>query len=85
MRFLSLLLVASAAASADPGLVVLDYQARGILDKTVLRELWTRTWEIGAGFPGSSFVPREETRKRIFDQNVLIPTRCDRRWAGVAS
>jgi hypothetical protein len=55
----------------------MDYQSRGILDKTVLRELWDRTWQIAASFPEAGTVPVEDTRKRIFDQNVLVPVRCD--------
>jgi hypothetical protein len=29
----------------------MEFQSRGILDKTVLRQLWDRTWEIAASFP----------------------------------
>jgi len=77
-RTILLVLGALAAARPDPqGLVVMDYQSRGILDKTVLRELWDRTWQIAASFPDAGTVPVDETRKRIFDQNVLVPVRCD--------
>ena len=77
-RTILLLLGALVAARSDPqGLVVMDYQSRGILDKTVLRELWDRTWQIAASFPEAATVPVEDTRKRIFDQNVLVPVRCD--------
>jgi hypothetical protein len=57
--------------------MVLEFQSRGILDKTVLRQLWDRTWEVASSFPGADAVPAEETRRRIFDQNVLLPVRCD--------
>jgi hypothetical protein len=57
--------------------MVLEFQSRGILDKTVLRQLWDRTWEVASSFPGADAVSAEETRRRIFDQNVLLPVRCD--------
>jgi hypothetical protein len=77
-RTILLVLGALVAARSDPqGLVVMDYQSRGILDRTVLRELWDRTWQIAASFPEAATVPVDDTRKRIFDQNVLVPVRCD--------
>lgn len=77
-RTILLLLCAVGAVQAGkPGLVVLEFQSRGILDKTVLRQLWDRTWEVASSFPGADAVPAEETRRRIFDQNVLLPVRCD--------
>lgn len=77
-RTIFLLLCAVGAIQAgQPGLVVLEFQSRGILDKTVLRQLWDRTWEVTSSFPGADVVPAEETRRRIFDQNVLLPLRCD--------
>lgn len=57
--------------------MILDYQSKGILDKAVLRELWDRTYEIASGVPSADLVSAEETRKRIFDQNILAATRCD--------
>jgi len=78
-RILPLLLLCAsvALASGQPGLVVLEFQSRGILDKTVLRQLWDRTWEVTSSFPGADAVSAEESRRRIFDQNVLVPIRCD--------
>lgn len=74
---LLLLCAVGALGAAQPGLVVLEFQSRGILDKTVLRQLWDRTWEVASSFPGADAVPADETRRRIFDQNVLLPVRCD--------
>ena len=74
---LLLLLAAGAFGAGQPGLVVLEFQSRGILDKTVLRQMWDRTWEIASSYPGAEAVPADETRRRIFDQNVLLPNRCD--------
>jgi hypothetical protein len=75
--FLLLLCAAGAFGAGQPGLVVLEFQSRGILDKTVLRQMWDRTWEVASSYPGANAVPAEETRRRIFDQNVLLPNRCD--------
>lgn len=68
----------SVASAAEPsGLVILDFQSKGILDKAILRQLWDRTYLISSGVPGAELVSAEETRKRIFDQNILVATRCD--------
>lgn len=79
-RFGALLLAlgGSLVQAAEPsGLMILDYQSKGILDKAVLRELWDRTYEIASGVPSADLVSADETRKRIFDQNILAATRCD--------
>jgi hypothetical protein len=68
----------SLSPAAEPsGLMILDYQSKGILDKAVLRELWDRTYEIASGVPSADLVSADETRKRIFDQNILAAARCD--------
>ena len=81
MRILASILLflgAIAAQAADPsGVMILDFQSKGILDKAVLRQLWDRSYEIAAGIPSADIVSVEETRKRIFDQNILIASRCD--------
>jgi len=77
IALLTLLCAMDTLHAGQPGLVVLEFQSRGILDKTVLRQLWDRTWEVASSFPGADAVPADETRRRIFDQNVLLPVRCD--------
>ncbi len=54
----------------------MDFQGRGILDKAVLRQLWDRTWEIASQYPSVKVVSMQETRQRLFDQNVLVPLSC---------
>ncbi|MBK9576660.1 MAG: hypothetical protein IPK50_02115 [Fibrobacterota bacterium] len=77
MKFAAFLLAAAAALQAgEPGLVVMDFQGRGILDKAVLRQLWDRTWDIASQYPSVKVVSMQETRQRLFDQNVLVPTSC---------
>lgn len=77
MKFAAFLLVAAAAIQAgEPGLVVMDFQGRGILDKAVLRQLWDRTWDIASQYPSVKVVSMQETRQRLFDQNVLVPSSC---------
>jgi hypothetical protein len=75
-RFLVLLALGAATAS-DRDLVVLDFQSKGILDKAVLRDLWERTWELASQVPEAGTVPAEETRQMLFEQNILLPQRCD--------
>lgn len=65
------------SAPATPGLVVLEYQSKGILDKTVLRNLWERTHEMVAAAAPGRVLDAAETRKRLFDQSILVPARCD--------
>ncbi len=66
------------AQAAEPsGQIILDYQSKGILDKAVLRQLWDRTYEIASGVPSADLISADETRKRIFDQSILVATRCD--------
>ncbi len=81
MKFLGILMTllgGQALWAADPsGLIVLDFQSKGILDRAVLRQLWERTYEIASGFPKLDLVSSEEAHKRIFDQNVLVASRCD--------
>jgi len=75
---LLLVLGCSLSQAAEPsGLMILDFQSKGILDKAVLRGLWDRTYEIASGVPSADLVSAEDTRKRIFDQNILAATRCD--------
>jgi hypothetical protein len=77
VKFAAFLLAAAAALQAgEPGLVVMDFQGRGILDKAVLRQLWDRTWDIASQYPSVKVVSMQETRQRLFDQNVLVPTSC---------
>lgn len=67
-----------AAHAADlSGVVLLDFQSKGILDKAVLRQLWDRSQVIASGIPSADLLSSEETRKRIFDGNVLLASRCD--------
>ena len=78
MKFLLLVLATLGAAQAsDQGLVVLDFQSKGILDKSVLRDLWQQTLALASGVANSGALPEEETRRRLFEQNILVPTRCD--------
>lgn len=81
MKLLGLLpiLIASVAIhAAEPsGVVLLDFQSKGILDKAVLRQLWERSQSIASGIPTADLLSAEETRKRIFDGNVLLASRCD--------
>lgn len=81
MRILGLFLLVlgsiTAGAADLSGVVILDFQSKGILDKAVLRQLWERSHEIASGIPGIDVVSSEETRKRIFDGNILLATRCD--------
>jgi len=77
VKFAAVLLAAAVAIQAgEPGLVVMDFQGRGILDKAVLRQLWDRTWEIASQYPSVKVVSMQETRQRLFDQNVLVPLSC---------
>lgn len=76
--FLLLLLGWAGARAAEPtGVALLDFQAKGILDKAVLRLLWERSQEIASGIPSADMLSTEETRKRVFDQNILVASRCD--------
>lgn len=76
--FLLLLLGWTSARAAEPtGVALLDFQAKGILDKAVLRQLWERSQEIASGIPSADMLSTEETRKRVFDQNILVASRCD--------
>lgn len=81
MRILGLALLMLGAVTARAGelsgVVLLDFQSKGILDKAVLRQLWERTHEIASGVPSANVVSLEETRKRIFDGNILVASRCD--------
>ena len=75
---LLLLLGWTTAKAAEPtGVALLDFQAKGILDKAVLRQLWERSQEIASGIPAADMLSTEETRKRVFDQNILVASRCD--------
>lgn len=77
MKALAFLIAAVGSVhAAEPGLVVMDFQSRGILDKAVLRQLWDRTWEIASQYPSVNVLSIQETRQRIFDQNVLVPAGC---------
>lgn len=74
------LLVALASlctATPDDGIIVLDFQSKGILDKSILSDLWRRTHEIASEALPGRFLDTLQTRKRIFDENILIPARCD--------
>ncbi|MEK7393815.1 MAG: hypothetical protein AAB214_14745 [Fibrobacterota bacterium] len=81
MKILGLptILIASVAIqAAEPsGVVLLDFQSKGILDKAVLRQLWERSQSIASGIPSADLLSADETRKRIFDGNVLLASRCD--------
>jgi len=78
MKSLLLALAALGAAQAsDRGLVVLDFQSKGILDKSVLRDLWEQTQGMAAGVADAGTLPQDETRRRLFEQSILVPTRCD--------
>ena len=70
------ILAATAMAEAAPSLLVLDFQSKGILDKTVLEQLWERSQENVAMHGGYALVPSQDARKRLFDQNILVPARC---------
>ncbi|MCB9495724.1 MAG: hypothetical protein H6686_02445 [Fibrobacteria bacterium] len=65
------------SGSSQPGLIVMEYQAKGILDKAILRDVWDRTHQLTTRHLPGQTVGAEETRKRIFDQSVLVPARCD--------
>lgn len=75
--FLLLFFALGAAKASDQGLVVLDFQSKGILDKTVLRDLWERTWELAFEVPEAQTVSADQTRRELFEQNILVPLRCD--------
>lgn len=70
------ILAATAMAEAAPSLLVLDFQSKGILDKTVLEQLWERSQENAAMHAGYALVPSQDARKRLFDQSILVPTHC---------
>ncbi len=72
----ALILAAAALSGAAPSLLVLDFQSKGILDKTVLEQLWERTQESVAIRGEYALVPLQDARKRLFDQNILVPTHC---------
>jgi len=76
---LLLLLIGAVATRAAElsGVVLMDFQSKGILDKAVLRQLWDRSQAIASGIPSADVLSAEETRKRIFDGNVLLASRCD--------
>lgn len=77
---LFLMTIGSSLAVAAPeatGVALLDFQSKGILDKAVLKQLWERSQEIASGIPSAEMLTAEETRKRIFDQSILVATRCD--------
>lgn len=70
----------SLLCSAPPptrAMVVLDFQAKGILDKAILRDLWDRTHEIASAAVPGRLLDTTETRRRLFDQSILVPARCD--------
>ncbi len=76
--FLLFLLGWTSVHAAEPtGVALLDFRAKGILDKAVLRQLWERSQEIASGIPSADMLSTEETRKRVFDQNILVASRCD--------
>lgn len=72
-----LLIAAAAVQAAQPSMAILEFQSRGILDRAVLRELWERSHEIAAGIEGYQTLSGEETRKRSFEHNILMPAKCD--------
>ncbi len=75
---MSVLLVgASVTLAGTPSLLVLDFQSKGILDKTVLEQLRERTQEIVSIRSDYAVIANKEARKRIFDQNILVPSRCE--------
>lgn len=79
LRLSALILVGCAplAIAGPPTMLVLDFQSKGILDKTVLEQLRDRTQDILAQRADYATVPSREARKRLFDQNVLVPARCE--------
>lgn len=75
--FAVLPLIAAAVQAAQPTMAILEFQSRGILDRAVLRELWERSHEIATGIDGYQILTGEETRKRSFEHNILMPAKCD--------
>lgn len=80
-RFYSLLLtlvtLSCVWAAELPRIAIVDVQTHGLVDRSAADHIKERLSNLLEKREGFSVLPFQQTKKKMFDKNILVPTRCD--------